>query len=96
MTTELGDEGFIAALTDEVERRVRERLEEAPASQPLLKVREAAELLGLRERRVWQLIADGELESVQVGSRSRRVAPAAVDAYKARRKSVDPGDGARR
>lgn len=90
MPTDLGDhEEFIAALTDEVERRVRERLE--PDSRPLLKVQEAAKLLGLRERRVWQLIADGELESVQVGSRSRRVSPAAVDAYKALRKTVDPG-----
>jgi len=51
----------------------------------LLKVPQVAKRLGVSEPTVWRLIGGGELESVVVGARSRRVSPAAIDAYLARK-----------
>lgn len=52
----------------------------------LLKVPVVAKMLGVSEVTVWRLVGgeDPELESIKVG-RSRRIAPAAVEAYKQRR-----------
>lgn len=47
----------------------------------LLKVPQVATRLNVSKPTVWRLIASGELESILVAPRSRRVRPAAVDAY---------------
>lgn len=46
----------------------------------LLRVEEAAELVGLGRSKVYELVQSGELESVTVG-RARRIPRAAVDAF---------------
>lgn len=50
----------------------------------LLKVPQVAKRLGVSEPTVWRLVGSGELESLKVG-RSRRIAPASLEAYIARR-----------
>jgi len=46
----------------------------------LLRVEEAADLLAISRSRAYELIAGGDLASVQIG-RSRRVPAAAVEAF---------------
>jgi len=46
----------------------------------LLHVDEAGRILNLGRSKVWQLVASGELETVQIG-RSRRVPLAALEAF---------------
>lgn len=46
----------------------------------LLRVDEAAELLGLGRSKVYELVTAGELESVTVG-RARRIPRAALEAF---------------
>lgn len=48
----------------------------------LLKVPQVAKRLGVSEPTVWRLLRSGDLESIVVGARSRRVSPAVVEAYK--------------
>jgi excisionase family DNA binding protein len=43
---------------------------ELPPSSQLWSIREAAERLGVSERYVWQLIADGVLRKVKLGRRT--------------------------
>lgn len=52
----------------------------SPPAKLLLRVEEAADLLGLSRTRVFELIGAGQLESVKVGG-SRRVPRAAVEAF---------------
>lgn len=47
----------------------------------LLKVPQVATMLGVSEPTVWRMIRRGELETVRVGARSRRISPAEVEAY---------------
>lgn len=53
----------------------------------LLRVPEVAAMLHVSRATVWRLIYSGELESVIVGVRSRRVAPEAIAEYKERLRS---------
>lgn len=46
----------------------------------LLRVEEAAELCGLGRSKVYELVASGELESVQIG-KARRIPRAALEAF---------------
>jgi excisionase family DNA binding protein len=46
----------------------------------LLKVPQAATLMGLGERTVWRMVADGTIESIKIG-RSRRIPRQAVAEY---------------
>jgi excisionase family DNA binding protein len=55
----------------------------------LLRPEEAAEVLGVGRTKVYELMAAGELESVQVG-RSRRLPTAAVEAFVAGLRRVEP------
>lgn len=57
----------------------------------LLTAAEAAELLGIGRSTVYELIASGEIESVQIG-RARRIPEPALAAYIARLR--DPNNGA--
>ena len=56
----------------------------------LLKVKQVAVMLSVAEVTVWRLVGSGELESIKVG-RSRRIDPAAVEAYKKRQTSPQAG-----
>ena len=47
----------------------------------LLKVPEVAKRLGVSEPTVWRLIKSGEMDSIKVSARSRRIAPEVVEAY---------------
>lgn len=47
----------------------------------LLKVPQVAKMLGVSQPTVWRMIARGELDSILVGARSRRISPVAVDEY---------------
>ena len=53
----------------------------------LLRVPQVAKMLGVSEPTVWRMLRSGELESIRVGARSRRVSPEAVEAYKVARAS---------
>jgi excisionase family DNA binding protein len=46
-----------------------------------LKLREVAEILGICERTVWRLIERGELRSVTLSGRARRVFDSDLDQY---------------
>ncbi|MBX6357776.1 MAG: helix-turn-helix domain-containing protein [Micromonosporaceae bacterium] len=50
-------------------------------------VRSAARMLDLSERKVWQLVIDGEIESVSIG-RARRIPRASLVAYLERLRSA--------
>jgi len=52
----------------------------APMVEKLLTYKQAGELLGVTERTVWTLVADGELPAVRFG-RSVRIDPADLRAY---------------
>lgn len=51
-----------------------------PIIEPLLRYREAGELLGVTERTVWTLVDQGQLQNVRFG-RSVRIAPADLRAF---------------
>lgn len=51
-----------------------------PIVEKLLTYKQAGELLGVTERTVWTLVADGELQVVRFG-RSVRIDPADLRAY---------------
>ena len=51
-----------------------------PSQPVLLRVTEAARLLGLGRSTVYALVATGELKSVTFGRKARRIPVAAVDA----------------
>lgn len=61
----------------------------APIVERLLTYREAGKLLGVTERTVWTLVADGELPAVRFG-RSVRIDPADLRAYIDRCKTPAP------
>ncbi|GAA3638077.1 excisionase family DNA-binding protein [Lentzea roselyniae] len=82
----------IHALLGRLAELIAERPDEEPPQVPtrrampepkLLKVEEAAKRLGISRTRMYALIGDGEVESVQIG-RLRRVHVDHVDAYAAR------------
>ena len=56
----------------------------------LLKVPDVAKMLGVSEVTVWRLVGRGELESIKIG-RSRKIDPAAVEAYKKSRTGIIRG-----
>jgi len=56
----------------------------------LLTYKQAGELLGVTERTVWTLVADGELPAVRFG-RSVRIDPADLRAYIDRCKTTSRG-----
>lgn len=47
----------------------------------LLRVPQVAKRLGVSQPTVWRLIKSGELDSIKVSARSRRIAPEVVEAY---------------
>jgi excisionase family DNA binding protein len=51
----------------------------------LLMVPQVARMLGVSEPTVWRMLRRGELESILVGARSRRVSPEVVEEYKRNR-----------
>ncbi len=57
----------------------------------LLKVPQVAKMLGVSEVTVWRLVGRGELDSLIVGARSRRVRPDEVEAYIKRRSNSQQG-----
>ena len=59
---------------------------EVRASRLLLKPEEAAEVLGIGRSTLYELLAAGHIESVQIG-RSRRIPMAALDEYVQRLRS---------
>lgn len=62
--------------------------------QLLYRVEDAARVLSLGRSKTFELIANGEIKSVQIG-RSRRVPRAALEAYAARLDDArPPGDAA--
>lgn len=50
-------------------------------TETLYKVPEVAERLGLGRTTVYRLIASGEIESIVIGERARRIPASAVDQY---------------
>lgn len=62
----------------------------APIVEKLLTYKQAGELLGVTERTVWTLVADGELPAVRFG-RSVRIDPADLRAYIDRCKTTSRG-----
>lgn len=57
----------------------------------LLTVQEAAELLGIKRSKLYELLAAGEIESVKIGA-ARRVPQAAIEAFiEELRGEHDPG-----
>jgi excisionase family DNA binding protein len=52
----------------------------AGADQMLFRVPEAARKLTISESKMWELLARGEIKSVKIDG-SRRITPAALDAY---------------
>lgn len=54
-----------------------------PAVRPrlLLTIRDVCDILALSRTTVFELIMSGELESVMIGERQRRIPVAAVEAY---------------
>lgn len=65
-----------------------------PSDEPLLcRVGEAARLLAVGETTVWELIAQGDLESFTIGAR-RVVTRAGIEAYVRRRLAEGDGDAA--
>ena len=55
---------------------------ETPARAPLLvNIRDAARLLGVSERTVWQLRHDGRIPAVQIGTRSYRFSVRALEDF---------------
>jgi excisionase family DNA binding protein len=52
-----------------------------PLIQVGLRVPEAAAVLGIGRRSVWRLISTGELASVRLGGRSRRILRDDLDSY---------------
>lgn len=61
-----------------------------PIVEKLLTYKQAGELLGVTERTVWTLVADGALQAVRFG-RSVRIDPADLRGYIDRCKSAAPG-----
>lgn len=61
-----------------------------PIVEKLLTYKQAGELLGVTERTVWTLVADGELPAVRFG-RSVRIDPADLRAYIDRCKTSSRG-----
>jgi len=49
--------------------------------EPLLTIPQVSERLGISEREIWRLIAEGELRAVRVRLREARVAAGVVDEY---------------
>lgn len=64
----------------------------APIVERLLNYREVGKLLGVTERTVWTLVADGALPSVRFG-RSVRIDPADLRAYIDRCKTAGRRNG---
>lgn len=60
-------------------------------SRPLLTIPQAASKLGIKDRKMEQMVRSGELASVLVGDRSRRIEQAEIDRYVAARR--EDGDG---
>lgn len=60
----------------------------------LLKVPQVAKMLGVSQPTVWRLIGRGELDSILVSTRSRRVKPEAVEAYEKKRTNARAGKNA--
>jgi excisionase family DNA binding protein len=58
------------------------------APTPLLTVRQAGVILGLSARSVWRIIRQGQLRTVCVGERSRRIHPADLARYVEERRSL--------
>jgi excisionase family DNA binding protein len=53
----------------------------APANPALLTVAGAASVLGVSTRSAWRLVGSGELPSLMVGRRLRRVATSDIEVY---------------
>jgi len=64
----------------------------APIVEKLLTYKAAGELLGVTERTVWNLVADGELPAVRFG-RSVRIDPADLRWFIDKSKAPAPGMG---
>lgn len=74
------------AIADRVAERLLPRLDElAPPPDRLLGTREAAALLGVHERTVRDMIADGSLPSLIVSRGARRVRQSEIERYIAAR-----------
>jgi excisionase family DNA binding protein len=73
----------MAAEIAEVLERLQELEETVATLQPgrLLTVPEAANDLRLAVSSVWAMVKSGELESIVIGQKSRRIERAALDAY---------------
>lgn len=52
----------------------------APAPQMLYTVPNAAKVLDVSERKMWELVGDGTIPSVKIGA-SRRISHAALETY---------------
>jgi excisionase family DNA binding protein len=66
---------------------VRQALRRAEMTGKLLKVREAADRLGLGKSKVFELIARGELDSVKIDG-ARRISERAIDEFIASREAA--------
>jgi excisionase family DNA binding protein len=51
------------------------------APQRALTVRQAADLLGIGSRTLWRMLSTGELRSVRIGQRARRIMEQDLAAY---------------
>jgi excisionase family DNA binding protein len=61
--------------------KVAQRLRAQNDTRPYMSVKEAGVRLGLKERTVREMVADGRLKSVVVGTGARRIRPVDLDEY---------------
>lgn len=60
-------------------------------SRPLLTIPQAASKLGIKDRKMEQMVRSGEIASVAIGDRSRRIEQAEIDRYVAARRADGEG-----
>lgn len=81
---EVLDDGTIDALAERIAARIA-----PPDDRPLLSVKQLAERLSVSERTARDLVDRKVIPSMLVGDRSRRIAPADVEAYLRERQGHD-------
>jgi excisionase family DNA binding protein len=54
----------------------------------LLTIPEAAQRLGISTRKTWQLVSEGQLQTVRIGLRSTRIELEELEAFIARLKTI--------
>lgn len=82
---------YVQHLLAEIKAEIVSEVTAALDTRPLLTTPQAAERLGVSARTVRNILERGELDTVVVGEKSRRITPASLDAYIARRRESGYG-----